>query len=502
MINGIQSQEYSVNRVIEYQYRVSGAGQTPAKVTEALQVNPNEDLHVSELQTTEVTKNPIRIHIQKMVGNDGYASAYNAQFRSYLQKNAPGTLMPEAEPSRFISKAAPRTADLPASAGVQSVTVAPENQTYTPMQNVNSTNLANNISANYTGSNTTTTSNINFSTGQVNWPQPNVDGATMRLLQGDMSQVMGASPEQLKEMIAKLQSMKVNLGENVKQLENMVGTLTEHLHQLESEKNQLEQTRGEQVKQFQQEQANYQKLTNTKSMLTQEAQQLQQQKMALEGQVTSLEASVQTLTASIASMKAEAAALSANPLTAAAGATMLTQVAALEAQLAAMKAQLAQAKVQLQQTKVAIQNNQLKQKQTDQAIAQSYQKLQQISGAIQQTDQKLLAVNQQIAVISQKINEGLNMIVERRTEMAMSDVRANNLNSYSQLYGSFGGGNSVYGSNGLMNGQHYNKPTDYNGFRDRSRIGGGTANLINTVSGIASLFGFGGTSGGGLFGLF
>ncbi len=496
MIHGISNNDRMKTGGIEFQYRIVDSSQVKDTSLAGMHgSSANEELLVGD------SEGGIRVnHFRRMKNEPGFMEAYASGFSEYLTKVNPNERLMiglygmsdsgEAKgavpiPNEFFANlSSPSVGVLPQTPEQYAMLQQIQQQTASsPYYGIDNFSILNNIMNNRP--------NVPYgmeTSGNAQWPQITSDPNIIKLMQGDMSSVRMSNPEELKNLIAQLGNLKQEYGSNVGQIESMVGTLTEHLQQLESEKRELEGARNGQVQQFNQEQSRLQQLNGKKQQLTAQSQQLAQQKTALTTQVTSLKEGITAMTASVTSMEAEAMALTANPLTAAAGAAMLSQVAALKAQIAMMQAQMAQAQAQLQQTEVQIQQTTAQLQQTDQAIAQSQQKLEGIRASIDQIDQKLVAVNQQIAQISSQINQGLNLIVERKTNMAMCDVRSNNLNSQGNLYSALKGDK--------------NGPTDANGFLNQMQMGGGASNIMNTITGIASLFGFGGTSGGGILGLF
>lgn len=495
MIHGISNNDRMKAGGIEFQYRVVDSSQIKDAPLAGMQSSGgNEELLVGD------SEGGIKVnHFRRIKNEPGFMEAYASGFSDYLARVNPnqtlmggfyGGMSERAEAANAVSMPNELFANISnSSSGV--LPQSPEQYAMlqqikqetasSPYYGIDNFSILNNIMNNRP--------NVPYgmeTSGNVEWPQITSDPNIIKLMQGDMSSVRMSNPEELRNLIAQLGNLKKEYGSNVGQIESMVGTLTEHLQQLESEKRELESARNGQVQQFNQEQSRLQQLNAKKQQLTAQSQQLAQQKTALTTQITSLKEGIASMSASVTSMEAEAAALSANPLTAAAGAAMLSQVAALKAQIAMMQAQMAQSQAQLQQTEVQIQQTTAQLQQTDQAIAQSQQNLQNIRSSIEQIDQKLVAVNQQIAQISSQINQGLNLIVERKTNMAMCDVRSNNLNSYGNIYSSLKGDK--------------NGPTDSNGFLNQMRMGGGASNIMNTITGIANLFGFGGVSGGGLLG--
>ena len=319
--------------------------------------------------------------------------------------------------------------------------------------------------------------------GGIQWPQIPGSNAYDFMANGNISALGSGSPQEIQSMISQLGQLKDQYGVNVQQIESMIGTLTEQLQQLQQEKNQLESARGEKEQQYYQLNSEHQQLTAQKAQLTSQNQQLNAQKGQLEGQIKGYKDGISTLKQSITAMETQAAALASNPITAAEAAALLAQVAQLKGQLALLQTQLAQSEAQLQQVNVQIKQVTAQLKNTEKRLDTTQKAMQQVQQEIVQIDKRLSQVYQQMAVLSQQINQGLNTLVERKTDMSMIDARNNNLNTYSAV---------TQGMPNLMN--------DPNGFTNSMKITSGATNLLNNVSMIGGLFGLNSVTGGGLFG--
>lgn len=317
----------------------------------------------------------------------------------------------------------------------------------------------------------------------IQWPQIPGSNAYDFMSSGNISALGSGSAEDITSMLSQLGQLKEQYGANVDQIESMIGTLTEQLQQLQQEKTQLESARGQKEQQYYQLNSEHQQLTAQKSQLTSQNQQLNAQKGQLEGQITGYKEGITTLKGSITAMEAQAAALATNPVTAAESAALLAQVAQLKGQLALLQTQLAQSEAQLQQVIVQIQQVTAQLQQTEQRLQTTQQSMQQVQQEIGQIDQRLSVVNQQVSVLSQQINQGLNTLVERKTDMSMIDARSNNLQTYSM---------ATQSMPNLLN--------DPNGFTSSMNTTSSATNILNSVSMIGGLFGLNSVTGGGLFG--
>ncbi len=327
----------------------------------------------------------------------------------------------------------------------------------------------------------------------ISWPQISTgSNAYNFMVDGNLSALGSGSSAEIQSMIDQLNQLKNDYGTNVEQIEQQIGTLTEQLQQRQQEKNQLESTRSQKEQQYNQLGVQAQQAQSQQAQLTNQAQQLQAQKAQLTGQIASLTEGIASLTAGITAMETQAAALSSNPATAAAGAAMLAQVAQMKAQLVMMQTQLAQAQVQSQQVDVQSQQVAAQLQQVQQTFSQVQQQMQGVSQEVAQIDQQLSVINQEISYLSQQINQGLNTLVERKTDMAMIDARQNNIGYYGQMMQS-----QIPGVN--LNG--YTDKADPNGFLNKMNYGSNTTNILNGVSLIGGLFGLN-AAGGGLLNFF
>ena len=87
-----------------------------------------------------------------------------------------------------------------------------------------------------------------------------------------------------------------------------------------------------------------------------------------------------------------------------------------------------------QQVEAQQQTNQRQLEQVAQSLSQLSAKLQTVNEELEQIDSQLSTVKEEISLLTQKVNEGLNIVVERKTENSMLGARTNQASQLQNIY--------------------------------------------------------------------